>query len=64
MRPLKNFFVSLTATGPAAVISILILCISALGLWGEGPIADGALRVLTIFAGMLGALLVCRGWAK
>lgn len=58
MEFLKNFAISIRATGPAAVLVALILSICALGLFG-GEQAEPALNILTIFGGMiLGSMII------
>jgi hypothetical protein len=50
-NPLRNVVVNLQATGPAAVLCVLIICITTLGILGSGPLAERAMYVLTAFAG-------------
>ena len=50
----KNLVINLQAKGPAAVLIALILSITALGLFGEGVAAGGALGILS----GLGAMIV------
>lgn len=59
---LKNWLLKLTATGPAAVVVILLVCITALGIWGNGPLADRAMTVLSFLGSTITALLLIRGW--
>ena len=51
----KNIAINLQATGPAAVIIVWIVCVTALGLFGDGSLAAKALTLLA-FAG--GATLI------
>ncbi|MCR6480569.1 hypothetical protein NU688_30755 [Variovorax sp. ZS18.2.2] len=44
----NNVRLSLTAAGPAAVICVLTICITLLGLFGSGPLANGAMSILAI----------------
>lgn len=46
----RNLIVSLTATGQHAVIIILMLCMAAVGIWGEGSLAASALTGLLFLA--------------
>lgn len=50
---LKNFAVNLKASGPAAVMCIWCICITALGLYGEGQQAESAMSILAFFGGMV-----------
>ncbi len=57
MNFFKNISINLKATGPCAVIITWLLCITALGLFGNGTIASfisGAL--IFIGAGLIKAL--------
>lgn len=51
MDLLKNLIVNLSADGPVAALCIVALCITAVGIWGEGPLANTALAILTVVAG-------------
>jgi hypothetical protein len=51
----KNVVVNLRATGPAAVIAVWLICVTAIGLWGGGEMAGRALGILA-FAG--GAIMI------
>jgi hypothetical protein len=53
----KNIAVNLHAKGPAAVLISLVLSIAALGLWGEGELAEVALSILGFAFGMVGLSL-------
>ena len=50
---LKNIAINLQAKGPAAVIIVWIICITALGLLGDGPLAGSALGVLAVVGGTI-----------
>ncbi len=43
MNPFKNFVVNLQATGSAAVVSILVICLTVLGVFGSADVAKSAL---------------------
>jgi hypothetical protein len=51
---LRNIKISLTATGPAAVLIVLILSVTALGIFGLGPLADRAMSFMFFLGGSLG----------
>jgi hypothetical protein len=55
MEFFKNIALHLQATGPAAVIIVWILCITLVGIFGNGPIATMAMGLLA-FAG--GAVMI------
>lgn len=57
---LRNIKISLTAVGPAAVLVVLILCVTALGIFGSGPLADRAMSFMYVLAGMVGVSLASR----
>ena len=61
MNLLKNLYVSLTATGPAAIVVVLIVSIAAVGIWGEGPIADRSMTILLGLGCLLLGILAARG---
>ncbi|MBK9307508.1 MAG: hypothetical protein IPM58_10570 [Nitrospira sp.] len=46
----KNLIVKLSATGPAATISVFALCIAVVGIWGQGAFAASALASLQFLA--------------
>ena len=50
---LKNIAVHLQAKGPAAVIIVWIVCVTALGLFGDGSFAVSALSILALVGGMI-----------
>jgi hypothetical protein len=57
MRILGNVVVNLRATGPATVLVTWIVCITLLGLFGDGPHAKTVIGVLSALGGVLvGAL--------
>jgi hypothetical protein len=52
---LKNVVVNLRAKGPAAVLCVLVICITLLGVFGQGSTARFAIGVLAgtlVFLGM------------
>jgi hypothetical protein len=57
---LRNIKISLTAVGPAAVLIVLILSVTALGIFGTGPLADRAMSFMYVLSGMLGVSLASR----
>jgi hypothetical protein len=57
---LRNIKISLTAVGPAAVLIVLILSVTALGIFGTGPLADRAMGFMYVVAGMVGVILASR----
>jgi hypothetical protein len=48
LRFLKNLKVSLAAAGPATVISVEVICITLLGLFGDGPMTGRAMACLAV----------------
>lgn len=42
----KNLIVNLSATGPAATICVFAMCITAVGIWGQGTLAAMTLAIL------------------
>ncbi len=50
---LKNLIVNLSATGVVAALCILAMCMTAVGIWGEGVMASSALTGLLFIAGGL-----------
>ena len=57
---LSCFFYRTSTAGPAAVLIALIGGITLLGLFGDGPIAQSALTILSISIGFLGFALAQR----
>ena len=53
MNPIRNIAVNLRAKGPAAVLIVWIVSVTAVGLVGEGPIAERALGLLAIAGGLI-----------
>jgi hypothetical protein len=47
-NPFKNLVINLQARGPAAVVVAWIVAVTALGLYGAGELAKGALHTLQI----------------
>lgn len=58
----KNLIVNLTATGPAAIFCVWIIAMAALGLLGNGPLADRSLTLLLFIGAALIGVLGGRGW--
>jgi hypothetical protein len=52
-NPFKNLVINLHASGPAAVIIVWIAAVTALGLYGTGELAKGALGTLQVARGMI-----------
>ena len=48
---LKNIGINLKATGPAAVMIVWIICVTALGLFGTGDMASKSFGLLAFFGG-------------
>jgi hypothetical protein len=53
MNPFKNIVVNLQASGPAAVMCVLIICVTVVGIFGNGDLAKQAMTVLNIVVGLL-----------
>ena len=45
---LRNIGINLRAPGPVAVLIVFAVCITVLGLWGEGKIANQAVTALYV----------------
>ncbi len=60
MAILRNIRINLAAAGPAAVLIMLILSVTALGIFGAGPLADRAMSFMYVLAGMVGVSLASR----
>jgi hypothetical protein len=60
MRILARIVVNLRAAGPAAVLVAWIICVTPLGLFGEGPLAKTAVGILSVAGGVLVAALASR----
>lgn len=60
MDPFKNFQVNLLANGGWAIVGILAICITALGIFGEGEMAGRAMTGLSLLASMVVAALIMR----
>ena len=50
---LRNIAVRIQAPGPAAIMILWLLCVTALGLFGEGEYVRNALNILMFFAGLI-----------
>lgn len=57
MEFFKNISMNLKAKGPAAVVISWMLCMTILGLFGDGEFAGRAMIALTAFGGALMASL-------
>jgi len=53
MEFLKNIVVNLKATGPAAVLSVWVICVTLLGVFGSGEMASSAFGLLAFFGGAI-----------
>ena len=53
MQFLRNLAINLNAKGPAAVIIVWVVCVTALGLLGSGPLASKALTLLAVARGAM-----------
>ena len=45
----KNIGLNLTAAGPAAVVIVFFICVTALGIFGKGIVAGAAMGLLYIY---------------
>jgi hypothetical protein len=61
VNPFNNIIVNLHASGPAAVVSIWLICVTVIAIFGQGPNAESAMRILA-FAG--GALLTSLSFGR
>jgi hypothetical protein len=52
-NPLKNIAINLKASGSAAVIAVWIICVTLLGLFGQGEFAKSAMTILAVAGGMI-----------
>ena len=55
---LRAITLKMTANGVAAALCVVALCVAILGLFGQGPIAESALKILAIIAGGLSVAIV------
>jgi len=53
MDYLKNISLNLRATGPAAVLIVWLVCITAVGLFGDCGLARAAFAALAIAGGVI-----------
>lgn len=60
MNPFKNFVVNLTATGSWAFLSVLAVCVTALGFAPAGALAQKAMDTLTIILCLSAGALALR----
>lgn len=56
---LRNLFINLKATGPAAVIIAWVIGVTLLGIFGNGDIASRAMSVLNV-GGVILILTLCQ----
>ncbi len=56
----KSIRLNLAAVGPSAVLIVLILSVTALGIFGAGELADRAMGFMFVLAGMVGFTLASR----
>ena len=52
-NPFENIVINLKAAGPSAVIVVWIICVTLLGLFGQGKLSDSALTILAVAGGMI-----------
>jgi len=60
VKLLANIVLNLKAAGPAAVFATWIICITAIGLFGEGELAHRAISVLSVVGAVLAAALAMK----
>lgn len=52
MKFLENVKVALEATGTAAFLCVLVICITVIAIFGSGPLATTAMTSLTVVLAM------------
>lgn len=57
---IKSLSVNLHASGPALVVIVWMVCVTVLGIYGEGPIARSAMNLFAIGGGVILFSLVTR----
>ena len=58
-NPLRNVVINLQATGLAAVLCVLFICITAIGILGAGRLAEVAMGgLLSAMGTMMAAILL------
>lgn len=60
MNPLKNLQVNLLAHGGWAIVGILVICITVLGVLGDGVMAERAMTALIVTTGLVAAAMAAR----
>lgn len=60
MNPFKNLQVNLLANGGWAIVGVLVICITVLGILGEGVMAERAMTALTVTTGLVAAAMAMR----
>ncbi len=56
----KNLALNLKSNGPAAMVIVWLVCITLLGLYGEGQMASAAFALLALFGGVILAVLASK----
>lgn len=64
VKILANIVMNLRATGPAATLIVLVICVTLLGLYGHGPLAERAMTVLNVVGAILVASLAVGSGGK
>lgn len=60
MNPFKNLQVNLLANGGWAIVGLLVICITVLGIFGQGVMAERAMTALTVTTGLVAAAMAVR----
>jgi hypothetical protein len=60
MNPFRNLALNLQATGPAAVLCVLLLSIAAVGVFGSDKLGPQALGLLAAALGVVATGLIAR----
>ncbi|MFT5116531.1 MAG: hypothetical protein ACI9NY_000050 [Kiritimatiellia bacterium] len=50
-NPFKNIAVNIQARGPAAILIVWCISVTAIGLYGQGEMAGRAINLLSFFGG-------------
>lgn len=64
LKFLKGVSVSINAPGPAALVITWFICMTALGLFGSGPLAEKALSTLGVGGMFLIGVLGSQGFGS